>query len=234
MFKPVAISMSANEQLQQPHCLDQGVVNSVFKVFHGCYGNLFLAKFATGQLAGAAEVDSEGQSIEGQDRGVLSARKIWAHGLRFFDASTVKTALAQCMERYQEFPPSLPQLTAICAANKPRQVYKPEVPAISMGQALRSRYAAQARAINARCAQKAVQNRLGTPAPALGLVGLMEGIANAVANAGGDEVAELIRLEAMLTPKSVLAAKCPPTQAPNRSIYTTVEDNAVDINSAQK
>lgn len=201
MFKPIATSLPSADRQRQPQFMDQGVVNSVFKVFHGCYGNLFLAKFATGQLADSGEVDTKGQSIEGQDRGILSARKIWAHGLSSFDASTVRTALAQCMERYQEFPPSLAQLTAICAANKPRKVYKPEVPAICMEQALRSKYAAQARAINARHSENAMQNRHSTPVCTQGLTGLMQAIANAVANAGGDEVAELTRLDAMLTPK---------------------------------
>ena len=150
MFKPLAMTPPTPEHLRQPQSIDQGVVNNVFKVFHGFYGNLFLMKFATGQLAGEGEVDAFGQSIEGQDKGVLSARQIWAHGLRAFDAQTVKTALSQCMDRNPEFPPSLPQLVAICAANKPRAVYKPEVSAIGMGQELRSQYAAKAREINAR------------------------------------------------------------------------------------
>ena len=206
MFKPLAMVLLTADQMRQPQAMAQRIVNNVFKVFHGFYGNLFLMKFATGQLAGAGEVDAFGRSIEGQDKGVLSARQIWAHGLRAFDAQTVKTALSQCMERNPEFPPSLPQLVAICAANKPREAYKPEVPAIGMGHALRSQYAAQAREINARHAQQAMQNRLSTPAPTTGLDGLKQAIANAVANAGGDEVAELIRLDAMLAPKLVLEA----------------------------
>jgi len=201
MFKPIEMTLPTAEKLCQSQPIDQDVVTNVFKAFHGFYGNLFLMKFATGQLAGAKEVDSAGRSVEGQDIGVLDARKIWAYALRAFDARTVKTAISQCMERHQEFPPSLPQLVAICKANKPRAAYMPEVPAIGMGQELRSQYAAQARAINARHAQKTMQKRLDTPAPVLGLDGLMQAIANAVANAGGDEVAELTRLDAMLTPK---------------------------------
>jgi hypothetical protein len=186
--------------------MDQGyqaVVNNVFKVFkvlHGQYGNLFLAKFATGQLAGPGEVDSTGQSIEGHDKGIVTARQIWAYDLRTFDWATVETSLAQCIKRNPDFSPNLPQLLAICAANKPRAVYKPELPAIGMGQALRSKYAAQAREINARHAQKAMQKRLGTAGPVSGLNGLKQAIADAVANAGGDEAAELIRLDLLLSP----------------------------------
>ena len=198
MFKPLAMTLPTAKQLRQPQAMDQGVdniVHNVFKVLHGAYGTLFLTKFATGQLAS-----------EGQDKGVLSARQIWAQRLHKFDSSTVETALCQCMERNPEFPPSLPQLLALCAANSPREVYKPEVPAIGMGQALCRQYAAQAREINARHAKKAMQNRLRTSAPVSGLGGLMQAIANAVANAGGDEVAVLIRLDAMLAPKRALEA----------------------------
>lgn len=207
MFKPISISTPAAKQFRQQQAIDQGVVNNVFKVFHGAYGNLFLMKFATGQLAGKGEVDAEGQSIEAQDKGVLNARQIWAHGLRAFDASTVKTALSQCMDRYPEFPPSLPQLVAICAANKPRAVYKPDLPALGMDQALCRQNAAKAREIYARHAQKATLSRLGTQAPMpVGLGGLMQAIAGAVATAGGDEAAALIRLESMLAPRRAMVA----------------------------
>lgn len=201
MFKPISISMPAVKQLGQTQSLD--VVNNVFKVFHGDYGNLFLMKFATGQLTCPGEVDAAGQSIEGQDKGILSARKIWAHALRGFDAATVKTALSQCRVRYPDFAPNLPQFLAICAANKSREVFKPEVPAIGMGQPLRSQYASQAREINARHALKAMQNRLSTPESVSGLDGLKQAIANAVSNAGGDEVSELRRLDFLLAPQHV-------------------------------
>ncbi|HNV58027.1 MAG TPA: hypothetical protein PKH72_00085 [Rhodoferax sp.] len=201
MFKPISISIPTVEKLGQPQSLV--VVNNVFKVFHGDYGNLFLMKFATGQLAGASEVDAVGQSIEGQDKGVLSARQIWAHALRGFDAATVKAALTQCRMRYPDFPPNLPQFLAICAANKPREVFKPEVPAIGMDQTLRSKYAAQAREINARHSQQATHSRLSTPASASGLDALKQAIANAVSNAGGDEVLELMRLDFLLAPQQI-------------------------------
>ncbi len=184
MFKPVTISVPVTPadigKAAAPVSTDGA--NNVFKVLHGFYGNLFLSKFASGETDAA-----------GVDQGVVSARRIWAYGLREFDVSTVKTALQQCMERYTEFPPSFPQFRALCAANKPREVYRPAQPAIGMGQGLRSRYAAQARAINERHAQA----RPGRREPVDGLDGLAQAIADAVATAGGDEAAELRRMSGM-------------------------------------
>jgi len=196
MLNSLASILPTVQQMRQPQpVIESAAVNNVFKVFHGFYGNLFLSKFATGQL-----------DEHGQDKGVISARQIWAHGLREFDGQTVKTAIAQCMERYPEFPASLPQLVALCKANKPRPTYKPEVAAIGMGQQLRSVYAAKCREINERHAQRLMNGRLHSPAPADGLDGLKQAIANAVAAAGGDEVRELLRLDVLLAPKHRAAA----------------------------
>ena len=188
MFKPVALT--ADEIRTPTPPLPEQAVNNVFKVFHGFYGNLFLSKFSTG------EVDAQGG-----DAGIVSARQIWGHGLRNFDAGTVKAALAQCMAQHPEFPPSLPQFVALCAANKPRETYKPTTPALEMGQSLKSAYSARAREINERHAQKAVDKQTGYIALPQSLQGLKSAIANAVATAGGDEVATLRRLDQMLAPK---------------------------------
>ena len=184
MFKPVALTADAIRTPTPP--LPEQAVNNVFKVLHGFYGNLFLSKYAT------AETDANGQ-----DSGVVSARQIWAHGLRQFDASTVRIALAQCLTQHPEFPPSLPQFVALCAANKPRETYKPAQPALGMSQQLRSAYSARAREINERHARKAVDKATGHVALPQSLDGLKYAIANAVATAGGDEVAELMRLDKM-------------------------------------
>ena len=190
MFKPVALT--ADEIRTPTPPLPEQAVNNVFKVFHGFYGNLFLSKFSTG------EVDANGG-----DAGIVSARQIWGHGLRNFDAGTVKAALAQCIEAHPEFPPSLPQFVALCHACRPREAYKPAANVIGMSQALRSEYAAKAREINEKHAKRAVDKRLGAQADMgsyAGLDGLKSAIANAVACAGGDEVAELRRLDAMFSP----------------------------------
>lgn len=148
-------------------------VNNVFKVMHGFYGNLFLSKFATGSFGAS-----------GQDQGVVSARQIWAHGLRDMDAATVKAALAQCVERHPEYPPSLPQFMALCRANQPRKVF--DTKALGMSGALAGQYAKKAR----DSALKAVRKTNG-----LDLLKLA--IADAVGAAGGDEAAELARLDRM-------------------------------------
>lgn len=192
MFKPVVVDAETLKRPQAPMPVD--VVNNIFKVFHGFYGNLFLAKFSTG------DVDPQGG-----DAGIVSARQIWGHGLRDFDAGTVKAALAQCMERHPEFPPSLPQFVALCAANKPREVYRPAVPALEMSQSLKSAYSARAREINERHAQRAIDRKTGYVELPQTLDGLKAAIANAVATAGGDEVRELRRLDAMFAPKGVAA-----------------------------
>jgi len=192
MFKPVVVDAETLKRPQAPMPVD--VVNNIFKVFHGFYGNLFLSKFSTGEVG-----------AQGGDAGIVSARQIWGHGLRHFDAGTVKAALAQCMERHPEFPPSLPQFVALCDTCRPRETYKPDQPALEMGQALKSAYSARAREINARHAQKAVDKQTGYIALPQSLEGLKSAIANAVATAGGDEVAMLRRLDQMLAPKGSAA-----------------------------
>lgn len=188
MFKPVIVDAETLKRPQAPMPVD--VVNNIFKVFHGFYGNLFLSKFSTG------EVDPQGG-----DAGIVSARQIWGHGLRDFDAGTVKAALAQCLTQHPVFPPSLPQFVALCAANKPREVYRPAVPALEMSQGLKSAYSARAREINERHARKAIDRKTGYVDLPQSLDGLKAAIANAVATAGGDEVAKLRRLDQMLAPK---------------------------------
>lgn len=182
MFNPATITPeSIRRAANDP--IPQEAAGNVFRVLHGFYGNLFLSKFATG------DVGPEG------DRGVLGARQIWAYGLRDFDAGTVKAALAQCMERHPEFPPSLPQFVALCRANKPREAFDHGQPRIGMSQELRSHYAARARAVIEKHAAKSATLATGHKDLPPGLDGLKQAIAQAVACAGGDEVATLRRLD---------------------------------------
>lgn len=186
MFKPVVVDVDAIKAAAEP--LPEDAVNNIFKVMHGFYGNLFLSKFAIGQAS------------EGGDEGIVSARRIWGHGLREFNPGIVKAALAQCVERHPEFPPSLPQFIALCAANKPREVYQTAQPALGMSQQLRSAYAARAREINERHTRRTMDRKTGYMELPRSLDGLKLAIANAVAAAGGDEAAELRRLDAMFHP----------------------------------
>ena len=167
--------------------------NKVFKTMQGMYGSLFLSKFSTGKTG-----------ADGSDAGIVSARDVWAMALQRFDVATVVTALERLLSDFPEFPPSLPQFVALCHACRPRETYRTAQPAIGMSQTLRSEYAAKAREINERHAKRAVDKRLGAVVAVGGLEGLdglKSAIANAIANAGGDEVAALLRLDAMLSPK---------------------------------
>lgn len=152
--------------------------NNVFKVFHGFYGNLFLSKFVNGQTGS-----------DGVDQGVISARAIWAHGLRDFDLSTVKTALARVMDAHPEFPPTLPQFVQLCKACAPRPVYRDTLPPPTVD------YSEQAR----KAKERLERMRAGMATKPLpdGLALLKQAIADAIGCAGGDEAAELARLDRM-------------------------------------
>ena len=193
MFKPVQVAAAAAQPGQPQQSIDDSGIKRVFMVLHGYYGNLFLSKFATGHVE------------NGEDEGITNARKIWAFGLRDFDAGTIKTALRLCQQAHPEYPPSLPQFAALCAANKPRAVFMPAQAAIGMGQELRSRYARQAREIIAKHHAKAAAMRTGHVDLPPGLDGLKIAIAVAVAAAGGDEAATLTRLDRELAPRRVAA-----------------------------
>jgi len=148
--------------------------NNVFRVLHGFYGNLFLSKFATGEVIAG-----------GGDGGVASARTIWAHGLRGFDVEVVKTALARTMDTHPEFPPTLPQFVALCKACQPREVYRVALPPAKPNPEV------------AKKALAAMRASVATTVPADGLSLLKQAIADAVRCAGGDEAAELARLDRM-------------------------------------
>ncbi len=148
--------------------------NNVFKVFHGFYGNLFLSKFVNGQTGS-----------DGVDQGVVSARTIWAHGLRNFEMETVKTALARVMDAHPEFPPTLPQFVALCNACRPREAVRFALPPAKPNPEI------------ARKALAAIKAKQATTTPDHGLSLLKLAIADAVACAGGDEGAELARLDRM-------------------------------------
>ena len=185
MFKPVIVS--ENQFRTEQPVMQEADVKRVFMVLHGFYGNLFLSKFSTGAL-----------DDKGEDQGIANARRIWAHGLRSYDGETIKTALSACQTRHPEFPPSLPQFVSLCSAARPRAAYNAGPAAIGMSGQLRSRYAAQARAILERHAVRKVQKETGYVQLPAGLDGLKQAIAGAVAAAGGDEAKTLRRLDNML------------------------------------
>ena len=195
MLKPLQIDASQIQAAAQTEPNDV-IVKDVFRALHGFYGTLFTAKYATDQVDAA-----------GKDKGILSARMVWGYELRRFDRQTVGSAIDACMKAHLEYPPGLPQFVALCAASQPRETYRPGVPEIGMAQALRSQYARQAREINARHAAVAMSRKTGYVELAPGLAGIKQAIANAVAEAGGDEVAELLRLDRMLAAREELPTR---------------------------
>lgn len=183
---PTVVLRPQANQTSQAASMD--AANNVFKVLHGFYGTLFLSKWSSG------EVDADGE-----DRGFVSARQVWAHGLREFDLGTVKAALAVCLEAHPEFPPSLPQFAAICKARQPRRAWTPPVstqPQLEMSDELRAQRRAEARAAATEAAHKVMAARQPK-----GLDLLKQSIANAVGTAGGDEAAVLLRLDKQLAAK---------------------------------
>jgi hypothetical protein len=185
MFKPI---QAAFEQVGKPQRgPDDAGIRRVFMVLHGYYGNLFLTKYATGNAE------------HGEDQGIANARRVWAHSLRDYDAEVVKLALERCRQAHPEFPPSLPQFVALCAAIQPRQVYRPPMPttpALEMSPEAREELRAKERERLAALAQRLKEAPADSP-----LTLLKQAIARAVADAGGDEVAELLRLDRLLAPK---------------------------------
>lgn len=189
MFKPISQLVSAESAQALPQAADTSrTVNRLFMLFHGWYGNLFISKFATGDL-----------DAEGKDRGIKSARAVWAGELREFDADVVEEAAKRCKSQHVEFPPSLPQFTAICRAIRPRQVFAAPKPTnlIGMSDELRSQRSKQIREEAMAKLRANIDAETGHMRVDAGLPGLKQLIAKAVALAGGDEVAELRRLDAM-------------------------------------
>lgn len=182
------IAQSAARAIAAPQAepLPLDVVNNIFKVLHGRYGNLFLSKFATGEL-----------DERGKDKGIASARKVWAHDLRVFDAKTIGRALDLVPATHPDFPPSLPQFMTLCRAETPAkrpETLQVEISGAALAQATKqAREAAIARINASRRAIKVEQASDGLDA-------LKQAIANAVATAGGDEVAELRRLDHLFAP----------------------------------
>jgi hypothetical protein len=171
----------------------EAAVRRLFRLMHGFWGNLFLSRYATGEVE------------NGHDKGVRSAMSVWSLALARYDGDTILAAFEQCSKAAPEYPPSLAQFLAACAARAPRRARTADhnsVKAIPMGQAMTSLYARRARAINARHESKSAQPSDQVQPPPASLDGLKQAIANAVANAGGDEVAELLRLDRMLARRS--------------------------------
>jgi hypothetical protein len=165
--------------------------DSAFTGLHSFYGSMFLSKFATGQLE------------NGMDVGVVSAKKNWGWALRNFTNKTVKRALADIAEnpasKFRSQIPHLPEFCALCREFAP-VAPKSDTLALTTrpDPKARTERAEKNRAMVARMRYKPEAEAVAAP----GLDALKQAIASAVATAGGDEAAELRRLDAMLAPRA--------------------------------
>ena len=159
-------------------------VRSLFMLFHGMYGNLFLSRYATG------EVDAEGK-----DKGVKSAMVIWQSDLARFDPAVVRSAAERCKTDHPKFPPTLPEFLGLCRALQPRAAHFDKPGAIEMSAGLKSSYTAKARAKAMAAYRAKLDADVGVVRVSAGLAGLCQLVASAIGLAGGDEVAALARME---------------------------------------
>jgi hypothetical protein len=173
----------------EPKTQAPSIVGQLFMHFHGSYGNLFSSKFATGQL-----------NDQGLDKGILSARMVWANALAKFAPDIVMQAAERCKTLHKDFPPNLHQFLEICEACQPRAAYKPPEQAaqIGMSEDLRSAYSKRAREAAMAKIQRIDDAKHGHVETSDGLPGLIQLCAKAMALAGHDEARALFLIERRL------------------------------------
>lgn len=91
------------------------LVQKLFVMLHGAYGNQFLSKFSTGE-----------KDENGKDKGVRAAMLVWDSALRKFAPEVVETAASRLRSECPEFAPNLPQFERLCEACAPRKTYAQE------------------------------------------------------------------------------------------------------------
>jgi hypothetical protein len=191
MLKPSNASAVTSAVNADQDRVSVDVINKIFKVLHGRHGQVFLSKYSTGQ-----------RDEDGKDKGIIAARQVWAHDLRNQSPKAIMAALDQAAIDYTEFPPSGPQFLLLCknqardfdaVERVERSRLRIEVSGQSIADATKaSREAAVARIKGAIIKEAAIVTELSS---------LVAAIAGAVALAGGDEIAELKRLERMFACK---------------------------------
>lgn len=149
--------------------VDQAIVERLFMALHGDFGNPFLDKFRLGEQR------------DGKDIGIENAKRVWQAELARFTVGEVFGGLSKLRESAATFAPSLPEFLACCKAC--RRVPLAQLPALPAPHPGRFRE---------RLIQ---QRRRFEMQPAGGLAAIFAVMSKAVANAGGDEVATLRRLE---------------------------------------
>lgn len=165
-------------------------VRNLFMLFHGMYGNLFLSRYATGDL-----------DATGKDKGVKSAMVVWQSDLVRFDPEVIRAAADRCKVDHVKYPPTLPEFLTICRALQPRIAHFDKQGAIEMSAGLKSSYTAKARAAAMASYREKLAAEVGAVRVDGGLTGLLQLVASAVGLAGGDEVGALRQLDGVLAPR---------------------------------
>lgn len=160
-------------------------VKRLFMLFHGWYGNLLISRYMTGDTG-----------LDGKDRGVASAMKVWQAELARFAPADVEAAAARCQADHPKYPPTLPEFVALCKAVQIRPAMKINgTLKVEMSDGLRSSYTAKARAEAMHRYRANLAAEVGKVETEGGIRGMQTLIAQAVALAGGDEVAILRRFD---------------------------------------
>lgn len=186
--KPISAVIDAAHIGRRPQAAPReadATVKRLFMLFHGWYGNLLIARYQTGETG-----------LDGKDRGVASAMKVWQAELARFAPEDVESAAARCQADHPKFPPTLPEFVALCKAVRVRPAFQPNGPgAIEMSGELRSSYTARARAEAMHRYRANLAAEVGKVETEGGIRGMQTLIAQAVALAGGDEVVILRRFD---------------------------------------
>jgi hypothetical protein len=170
-------------------------IRQLFMLLHGMYGNQLLDKFRTGEVIHSGE-------HAGQDKGLVSAQRVWLHSLHSFEFETVRAAVERCKKLHKTFAPTLPEFEEICHSLRPRYA-RPQAPALPMSEELKH----EVRQRNREALAQAKLKRFGSNEFGTGVQALAAMVVKSVGDAGGDEVAALLRLEQALGKKAQQAGQ---------------------------
>jgi hypothetical protein len=93
----------------------QAMARKVFQALHGMYGNSAFNRFAIGAM-----------NDQGEDKGVVSARNLWANALANVPVDLVLMALAKCQDKHVAYAPNLPEFQALIKSLMPSSMARSE------------------------------------------------------------------------------------------------------------
>lgn len=105
-------AQAIRQAADQPPRGENPTIRKLFLLMHGHYGNLFTAKFSTGE-----------RDANGKDKGIRAAMVVWEAALAKYPQDVIEAAAQRMSAEFPEFPPNLPQFEALCKAAAPRQTY---------------------------------------------------------------------------------------------------------------